>query len=300
MTHTSAFKSDTGEAEYRSAYDTTMELWPVPFEERQVQSRFGSTHVVVSGPTDGPPLVLLHGTMTTLTIWLPNIADLAEDYRVYAVDTMGHPSKSIPADPIRDSSDFVAWLADTLDGLHLDRVRLAGISLGGWIGLSFAKTAPERVEKLVLLSPAASLQPLTKQFFVRAILSGIIPTRGMMNSFFAWMGLAATPGDDVAQRVLDLIWLGGKHFRVPPEVRRVMPTVFSDDELRALTMPVLLLIGEDEVIYDAAKALERARRLIPHLEAELVPQSGHGMSFTHAATVDARMLQFLQDDGRGA
>jgi pimeloyl-ACP methyl ester carboxylesterase len=277
-----------------------MELWPVPFEELEVHSRFGSTHVVVSGPTDGPPLVLLHGTMTTLTIWLPNIADLAGDYRVYAVDTMGHPSKSIPADPIRNASDFVAWLADTLDGLHLDRVHLAGISLGGWIGLSFAKTAPERVEKLVLLSPAASFQPLTKQFFLRAVASGIIPTRGMMNSFFAWMGLAATPGDVVAQQVLDLIWLGGKHFRVPPEVRRVMPTVFSDDELQAFTMPVLLLIGEDEVIYDAAEALERARRLIPHLEGELVPQSGHGMSFTHAATVDARMLEFLQDHGRVA
>ena len=148
----------------------------------------------------------------------------------------------------------------------------------------------------MLLSPAASLQPLTKQFFVRAILSGIVPTRGMMNSFFKWMGLEATPGDDVAEHVLELIWLGGRHFRIPREVRRVMPTVLSDDDLRALPMPVLLLIGEDEVIYDPAKALARARRLIPHLEGDLVPQSGHGMSFTHSEIVDARMLDFLEAD----
>lgn len=295
MTQISAFKSAEGEAKYRSAYDATMALWPVAFEELEVPSRFGKTHVVVSGPTDGPPLVALHGTMTTLTIWLPNIADLATEYRVYAIDTMGHPSKSIPADPIRNASDFVTWLAATVDGLHLDRFHLAGISLGGWISLGFAMAAPDRVERLVLLSPAASFQPLTKQFFLRAVLSGVVPTRGMMNSFFKWMGLEATPGDDVAQRFLDLIWLGGKHFRIPPEVRRVMPTVFSDDELRALEVPVLLLIGEDEVIYDPAKALARAQRLMPNLEGELVPHSGHGMSFTHAPTVDERMLAFLKD-----
>ncbi len=297
MIQPSAFKSAAGEAEYRAAYDATMELWPVPFEELQIPGRFGSTHVVVSGPTDAPPLVLLHGTMTTLTIWLPNVADLAGYYRLYAIDIMGHPSKSIPAEPIRNPSDFTAWLTATVDGLHLDRrFHLAGISLGGWIALGFAMAAPERVEKLVLLSPAASLQPLTKQFFVRAILSGIVRTRRMMNSFFKWMDLEATPGDEAAERLLDLIWLGGTHFRIPPEVRRVMPTVYTDDELRAIAMPVLLLIGEDEVIYDPAKALQRARRLVPHLEGALVPESGHGMSFTKAQAVDERMLTFLKDD----
>jgi pimeloyl-ACP methyl ester carboxylesterase len=296
MTQTSAFKTVEGEAEYRAAYDATMELWPVPYRELEVHSRFGRTHVVVSGPTDAPPLVLLHGTMTTLTIWLPNIADLAGDYRVYAIDTMGHPSKSIPDEPIKDAAGFVEWLSATLDGLGLDRVSLAGISLGAWIGLGFALKAPERVHKLVLLSPAASLQPLTKQFALRAILSGVVRTRRMMNSFFRWMGLEATPGDPVAQHLLDLIWIGGEQFRIPPETRRIMPTVFSDDELRALDVPALLLIGEHEVIYDPDQALARARRLIPNLQGDLVPECGHGMSFTQHEIVDARVLEFLRDD----
>ncbi len=46
----SAFKSPKGEAEYMAAYEATMGLWPVPYESMDIQSRFGSTHLVVCGP----------------------------------------------------------------------------------------------------------------------------------------------------------------------------------------------------------------------------------------------------------
>ena len=59
--------------------------------------------------------------------------------------------------------------------------------------------------------------------------------------------------------VLDLMYLGLKHFRVPRETSRIRPTVFSDDELRAVRVPTLLLIGDHEVISDPAKALARAK-----------------------------------------
>jgi pimeloyl-ACP methyl ester carboxylesterase len=296
MSHTSAFKTPEGEAAYLAAYDAALKLWPVPYEEIEIPSRFGMTHIVSSGPQDASPLVLLHGFMNTLMMWLPNVADFSKAYRVYAIDIMGHPSKSIPDEPLRDAADFTAWLSATLDGLNLDRISLAGISFGGWLALNLAMTAPQRVGKLVLLSPAASLKPLASQFGLRAMLSGIIPIRRTMDSLMKWMGLEAAPGDTVTQTLLDLIWLGGKYFRMPPETRRVMPGVFSDDELRALQAPVLLLIGENEVIYDPVKALARARRLIPDLEGELVPGSSHAMSFTHHRIVDARVLEFLNDN----
>ena len=80
------------------------------------------THVVVTGPKDARPLVLLHGFWATSTMWSPNIADLSKEYRVYAIDVMAEPSKSLPDEPIRDSTDYVTWLTATLDALHLDRV----------------------------------------------------------------------------------------------------------------------------------------------------------------------------------
>ena len=156
MSHPSAFKTPEGEAAYLAAYDAAMKSWPVPYEEMEIPGRFGMTHVVASGPKDAPPLVLLHGYWATSTMWTPNIADFSKDYRVYAIDVMGQPSKSIPDEPIRNAADYVAWLTATLDGLHLDRICLVGMSYGGWLALNYAVAAPERVQKLVLLSPAAA------------------------------------------------------------------------------------------------------------------------------------------------
>jgi pimeloyl-ACP methyl ester carboxylesterase len=99
------------------------------------------------------------------------------------------------------------------------------------------------------------------------------------------------------------MYLGLKHFRVPPETARILPTPLSDDELRALRMPVLLLIGDDEVISDPAKALDRARGLIPEFEGDLVPRSSHEMALSQHRIVDARVLDFLKKtrtDDRGA
>ena len=298
MTHTSAFKTPEGEVAYLAAYEAAMRLWPVPYEEIELPSRFGMTHVVTSGPKDAPPLVLLHGYMANLTMWSPNIADWSKDYRVYAIDVMGQPGKSIPDpdEPIGDAADLVTWLSETLNGLNLDRIFLVGMSYGGWLALNLAMTAPERVRKLVLLSPAASLQPRVRQFGLRVMLMIFFPTRLTVNSLMGWMGIKDTPGDKLTRCVLDLAYLGMKHFRLVPETARVMPGVFSDDELRALHVPVLLLIGENEVIYDPAKALDRARALLPNFEGELVPQSSHEMCSSQHRIVDARVLDFLNDD----
>ena len=297
MTHTSAFKTPEGEVAYLAAYEAAMRLWPVPYEEIELPSRFGMTHVVTSGPKDAPPLVLLHGYMANLTMWSPNIADWSKDYRVYAIDVMGQPGKSIPDpdEPIGDAADLVTWLSETFNGLNLDRIFLVGMSYGGWLALNLAMTAPERVRKLVLLSPAASLQPLVRQFGLRVMAMIFFPTRFTANSLMGWMGIKDTPGDTLTRCVLDLGYLGVKHFRLQPETARVMPGVFSDEELRALHMPVLLLIGENEVIYDPAKALDRARALLPNFEGELVPQSNHNMCASQCRIVDARVLDFLSD-----
>lgn len=299
MNHTSAFKTLEGETSYLAAYDAAMKLWPVPYEEIEIPSRFGMTHVVTSGPKNAPPLVLLHGYMVTLTMWSPNVADFCKDYRVYAIDVMGQPGKSIPDlnEPIRDVADFVAWLSATLDGLNLERIFLVGMSFGGWLALNLAISAPERVQKLALLSPAGFL-PLVRQFTLRVMLMGLFPTRLTTDSLMGWMGFKDTPGDMGTRCTLDLFYLGMKQFRLPLETMRIMPSAFSDDKLRAMQVPVLLLFGDHEVIYDPAKALARAQALIPNFEGELVPRCSHDMCLRQHRIVDTRVLDFLKDTSR--
>jgi pimeloyl-ACP methyl ester carboxylesterase len=63
-------------------------------------------------------------------------------------------------------------------------------------------------------------------------------------------------------------------------------------------VPTLILIGEREVIYDAAAALDRARRRLPNCEGRLVLASSHDMTFSQHRIVDARILDFLGDNRR--
>jgi len=211
--------------------------------------------------------------MATSVMWGPNIADFITDHRVYAIDVMGQPGKSVPGEPIRHATDYVAWLTATLDSLNLDRISLVGMSFGGWLALKYAIAAPERVHHLALLSPGGLL-PMVKQFRLRTMLMVLCPTR-----------------------FTDLTYLGLKHFRTPPETIRVdrdAANLISDAELRSLQMPVLLLFGDAEVIYDPARALARARQLIAHLEGELIRGCRHDMCFSQRRIVDALVLDFLK------
>lgn len=91
----SAFKTSEGEAAFIAAYDDAIKLWPVSYEEREIPTRFGLTHVVVSGRQDAPPLVLLHGSIGTLLSWAPNIVDLSKHHCVYTIDVMGQRGTSV-------------------------------------------------------------------------------------------------------------------------------------------------------------------------------------------------------------
>jgi len=288
----SGFNTSAGEAAFTAAYDAALKSWPVPYDELEIPSRFGSTHVIACGPKDAPPLVLLHGYMATSVMWAPNVADFSRHFRVYAIDVMGQPSKSVPRDAITSGMDYVRWLNATLYGLRINSFSLAGQSFGGWLALKYAITDSKRVEKLVLLSPGGLL-PLTRQFTLRGMLMTCVPTRSTVNAFMRWLGITDAPGEANAGSVLELMYLGMKHFRFAPETLRVMPTAFSHGELTTIEAPTLVLIGEREVIYNPAKALERALQLIPDVRGTLIPQTSHDMVFSQRRRVDARVIEFL-------
>jgi pimeloyl-ACP methyl ester carboxylesterase len=133
-----------------------------------------------------PPIGALAYVFTSLTQWAANIADLSQDYRVYAIDVIGQPSKSIPAQSLKSREDCVAWLNEVLDTLNIESTDLVGASFGGWFTLNYALGASERLNRIVLLSPAGGLLPLVKQFYVRSMLTKFFPWRFVMDSFLRW------------------------------------------------------------------------------------------------------------------
>jgi pimeloyl-ACP methyl ester carboxylesterase len=158
--------------------------------------------------------------------------------------------------------------------------------------------APTRVRKIVLLSPAGGFEPLSEEFYRRSVLTLATPTREVAADFLRWAAQEDVPGDaqmlERFERLIDQFHLGVRHFRREYFEAALPPGTFSDDELRATRVPTLLLIGDREPIYDSAAAVARARRLLPNVEAALVPRSSHMMCLSQARAVDARILAFLK------
>jgi pimeloyl-ACP methyl ester carboxylesterase len=108
---------------------------------------------------------------------------------------------SRPWGTFRDAADYVAWLTATLEGLHVDRIALVGMSFGGWLALNYGVAAPERVRKAALLS-AGGFLPIARQFSLRGMVMVFFPTRFTVNSFMRWAGFTDAPGerDGIAAR----------------------------------------------------------------------------------------------------
>jgi pimeloyl-ACP methyl ester carboxylesterase len=73
------------------------------------------------------------------------------------------------------------------------------------------------------------------------------------------------------------------------------PNIFDKRELKNITIPTLLLVGEKEVIYDPKKVLDRARRTMPNITTELVPDGTHMMSWDKREVINTRMIAYLID-----
>ena len=108
----------------------------------------------LDGPAGAPVLVLAHSLGTTHAMWQPQVAALAADHRVVRYDHRGHGRSPVPPGPYR-VEELGADLLGLLDSLGVDRAGVAGLSLGGMVGMWLAAHAPSRVGRLALLCTSA-------------------------------------------------------------------------------------------------------------------------------------------------
>lgn len=286
-----SFTTPEGQARFEQAYAATLAQWPVPFERFDVPTRFGPTHAIVAGPQDAPPLLLLHAFGFGASSWYANVGEWSRHYRVYAVDVIGDVTNSVLEQAISDRAQLAPWLSDVMDALGIASAPIVGHSYGGWTALNMALCAPERVQRIALLAPAASFVPLNGQFGLRTVLMAVFRKPWAIDSFLRW---AVMKGNPIPERMAEQFTVGMQNFRWQQIVR---PNVYTDSELRQIKAPVLLLFGDHEVIEDWRAAQERARRLLPNVQSETIPGAAHALIVEQPQAVNRRVLQFL---GAGA
>ncbi|RZS39029.1 pimeloyl-ACP methyl ester carboxylesterase [Herbihabitans rhizosphaerae] len=280
-----AFKSPEAAERYFAAYREAMALAPPPDKEIDVDTAFGTTRVYRFGD-DGPPIVLLPGMAATSAAWAPFLPALAERHQVYTVDTIGEPGRSVQTAPLTGPADRARWLDEVLGELEPRPVHLFGGSTGGYYAICQAIHLPDRVASVSLLDPTTVTAPFRSSVLWWAALAMIVNRDRMWRRVLrALTGTDALDGPDVR-----LVLAGIREFRarIPPQRR---PT---EDELRSVRLPVLAVFAGRGTVHDATVATERARRLLPHAEVELWPDTGHHLVPADRERIIARVLDFVR------
>lgn len=226
-------------------------------------------HYRVAG--DGPPLILVHGFSASSSWWRRNIADLAAQHRVYALDLAGF-GRSWPKRHFtlqRGVEDIIAWM----EAMNLPAADFCGHSMGGHLCMRLAATHPDRVRRLVLVD--ASGLPLNARLLPLA-------WRGIRSSGHTHFQFAPTVVATALQAGPLILW-------------SALRDLLADDvreSLQRITAPTLIVWGEQDVLVplELGQALHLG---IARSRLAIVPGAGHNVMYERPAEFNRLALDFL-------
>jgi len=282
----SIYAFDEVRQKLQQLYDEKMREWPVPFEDRYLETRYGKVHVVVSGKEGMPQLLLLHASGISSWSWKYNIKGLSDLYRIYAIDLLGDAGKSEfhSLDKVfHDKQQQADLYAEIMDVLGISKAYLAGASEGGFIASNFALHYPQRVEKLVLIGPMGYSGALGAIF--RIMLTALFPIKSFQKSTFIW-AFSENPG---------LQQDFGEWFRLVMSGTtpvKVAPLPFSPEERQHLQVPVLFIFGQRDNLVGDPQAATKLVQDIPDV-AVVVLDAGHLVAAEKPEQVNELLREFF-------
>jgi pimeloyl-ACP methyl ester carboxylesterase len=285
MTTQAAYKSDKAREKALASYQEILAHWPVPYEERIVTTSFGETYVLISGSEMAEPLVLLHGGGGNSTMWSYNVACLSKYFRVFAIDIIGEAGKSSGTRPALSTDGYSRWLKEVFDALRITQSALCGASLGGTIAHQFALVFPRYVTSLVLLAPP-SLFKMRPSFLLRALLASALPSTLFARHFLNYI---SSCGSQISESAIQAFIIQFQAYK--PNMSKI--PIISDHELAQLPKKTLVLIGQNEVLYDSNKVISKIRSAAPFITIAMIPGAKHTISADQPDLVNEKIIQFL-------
>ncbi|PZR12216.1 MAG: alpha/beta hydrolase [Flavobacterium psychrophilum] len=272
------FKSPEGKNKIIRAYDDAITNSSLNLKTNVLKTTFGDTHFLEAGSQHQEIVILLHGASSNATSWLSDFAEYSKQYKVIAIDIIGEAGKSAETRPSYKTTDFAEWLKEIFERLDISKANIIGLSQGGWLALRFAISYPEVVDRLILLTPAGVV-PTKTSFIVKALFYSLLGTTGHIRINSLILG-----NQRVDSKIIVFMDLIQTNFNARIEKEYI----FSDDELSCLTMPVLFIGGDQDVIRSTQEIATRLQNIIEDFTAIAIPEMGHVL-----VGLTPRILTFL-------
>ncbi|MBP1222736.1 alpha/beta fold hydrolase [Flavobacterium sp. 1355] len=284
-----SFKTKKEKDSYTASYNKALKLWDIPYTEENIKTSYGTAHVIIAGPKNGKDLVLLHGMDASSTMWYPNIKVLAKTHRVYAIDFLMEPNKSVLKDKPLSLEEIVIWYNEIFNHYKLKKFDIVGASRGGWIATLLATQKHNSIDKIVLLSPAQTFKFIDKIGKTSsALMLKLFPSE---KKFGKTLNTFSTHPEKISPAYKRQFYLANKYAKSNSSMLKMHP--FSDDELKSIQNPVLVLIGDHDVI-NGEDSVERAQKYLVNSKTKIIKDAGHFLSIDQSKITNTAMIDFLE------
>jgi pimeloyl-ACP methyl ester carboxylesterase len=260
-------------------------------------------HVRDDGPKTAPAVIMIHGFGSSLQTWEPWARRLDTQFRVIRFDLPGSGLSS--PDPLGDYTDArtIRILLALMDRLGVARASLIGNSIGGRIAWTFAAEHPDRVDKLVLISPDGFASPgfayghAPKVPASLGAMRYILPKSLLRASLKPAYANPSALTDATVSRYYDLMLAPGVRQAL---LTRMQETVLVDPRplLQSIKAPVLLLWGERDGMIPFSNAKAYLQNL-PNARLAALPNLGHVPQEEAPDTSIGPVLAFLNEASPG-
>ncbi|MCK0171131.1 alpha/beta hydrolase [Aliiroseovarius sp. S1123] len=248
-----------------------------------------SDHATLSAISagQGATILFIHGVGLRAEAWGAQLDALSPHYRVVAVDMPGHGGSALPSGKL-GLVDYTDAIATGIDG----PVMVVGHSMGAMIALDMAIRYPEKVRGVVALNAIFRRRPdAAEAVQARAASLDGVSMADPHGTLERWFGTDASPERDACHG-----WLT----EVNPAAYKSAYTIFAHqdgpdtDALTTLPRPALFMTGADEP--NSTPAMSQAMAaLAPQGRAQIAESAAHMMPMTHAADVNAALLDFAKE-----
>jgi pimeloyl-ACP methyl ester carboxylesterase len=214
----------------------------------------------------GEILIILHGWGANSSYWAPVMEKMAADYRIIVPDLPGFGETSTPGEAW-SSNEYVDFLVNFIEKLHLNSFYLIGHSFGGALALKLAVSHAEKVKKLVLCDPAV----------IRGERLSLRQTASKFIADFAPTYLKKLPFYRLGERAVYRLAGVSDYYRANPTMREIFKKVINED-LKHLApevrKPCLLVWGENDKATPLADAFI-LNDLIKDSQLKIIRDVGH-------------------------